>query len=792
MAKLELEAFRPLRRLGITRAVGKSLEQTATFFVIFVAYSLAFYAGSIVVAEGTEIGHVLTVSGFTQRDPWIPMTDTYTQALYNVINLLFGFAMSIPHISAIMEAITVLKAIRRQIERDPLIDITDEDGLKLQASEHWQPSFELENVTFAYPSRGHIKALDDISLEFPPGTFTAVVGPSGSGKSTVASLLLREYDPETANVPRQIDIEIKRHFEEAPQVDKETKEDKKKAKKGKKADEKDASVVKTELEKPLVEGSGRVTFAGHDVRDLNLRWMRRQIAVVSQNPQLFAGTILDNVASGLTGTGLEYMPDLVLETEKAGSLDHLDEIRERCEEALRQSQAWEFVEQLPEGMDTVILGGRTGVLSGGQLQRVALARALVSQPKCLLLDEATSAVASDAEIRIMDVLLQMQKSRGLTLIVIAHRLSSIASADNIIVMKQGRFVNQGTYEQLADPANPEPTFRNMVNVATGPIASPSEQSLNEDRPSLTQRKRQTSERTLSVPHATAKAVEVLGPPLKRSKSVFRLNKWLLLLGTFASMIGGASFAASGLLTGYAVSSLSIPDDNARMRREMDRWALWFFIVALGDLVFFFVAGFNLEFAGTEIKTTLTKESLRAVLRQDTEFFESSAGGSGTLTSGIAEFPGAVGNTVGVIWLQIVVALSNLAASFILGFVLSWRVAVIGIPAIVLCIVAGYFNFTWLEKFEAMVTKESEKRSNFINESVNSIRTIAALTREGETMRRFRAGAETPHRQRLALLLGSVGFGVSQGVVFLFGAFVFWWGGRLVSRNEIVSLQSFPP
>jgi len=85
----------------------------------------------------------------------------------------------------------------------------------------------------------------------------------------------------------------------------------------------------------------------------------------------------------------------------------------------------------------------------------------------------------------------------------------------------------------------------------------------------------------------------------------------------------------------------------------------------------------------------------------------------------------------------------------------------------------------------MVTKESEKRSNFINESVNSIRTIAALTREGETMRRFRAAAETPHQQRLALILGSVGFGVSQGVVFLFGAFVFWWGGRLVSRNEIV-------
>jgi ATP-binding cassette subfamily B (MDR/TAP) protein 1 len=104
----------------------------------------------------------------------------------------------------------------------------------------------------------------------------------------------------------------------------------------------------------------------------------------------------------------------------------------------------------------------------------------------------------------------------------------------------------------------------------------------------------------------------------------------------------------------------------------------------------------------------------------------------------------------------------------------------------LAIVAGYFNFTWLEEFESLVGKESEKRSNQISEAVNSIRTIASLTREGEVLRRFKAAAARPHQQRLALTLGAVGFGVSQGATFLFGAFVFWWGARLVSRSEVVS------
>jgi ATP-binding cassette subfamily B (MDR/TAP) protein 1 len=682
--------------------------------------------------------------------------------------------MSIPHITGIIEANNALKAIRKQIERDPVIDVTDPSGLELQGdSELWKPSFRLENVTFAYPTRANVKALDNVSLECPAGKFTAIVGPSGSGKSTVASLLLREYDPETANVAREVDLDIKRHFEQDEQ-----------GANGQASEEKRDKQVAS-LEEDRIQGAGCISFAGHDLRTLNLRWLRTQVAVVSQNPQLFAGSILDNVASGLTGTRLQYRPD-------SAKPDLLAEIRERCEEALKKAQAWEFVRELANGMDEVILGGRTGVLSGGQLQRVALARAFVSRPRCLLLDEATSAVASDAELKITDILLEEQRTRGLTLIVVAHRLSSIAKADNIIVMKAGKIVNQGSYQQLVDPANTERTFFNMVNVKH--LQEGKKRLLLSNSSSQTDVSPVSSELPAIqpprvLPMQTSEPLVVLGPPMRKSTAIFGMNKWLLLAGTLGSAIGGGAFVISGWLTGNAVSSLSIPDDNARMRSEMNRWSLWFLVVALGVLVAFFVGGWTLEWAGTNIKHGLKRESLRAVLRQDTAFFETDQGGSGTLTSGISSHPSAVGQTVGVIWLQIVVALANLIGAFVLGFILSWRVAIIGLPAILLAIVAGYFNFTWLEEFESLVGKESEKRSNQISEAVNSIRTIASLTREGEVLWRFKAAAVRSRQQRLALMLGSVGFGIAQGSTFLFGAFVFWWGARLVSRSEVVSRSS---
>ncbi|MDA1364286.1 ABC transporter ATP-binding protein [Glycomyces algeriensis] len=170
--------------------------------------------------------------------------------------------------------------------------------------------------------------------------------------------------------------------------------------------------------------SGRILLDGVDMQRLDLRTARRFISVVPQESVLFEGTIRENVAYGLR-----------------------DADEERIVLALRDANAWQFVEELPDGLDTVV-GERGARLSGGQRQRLAIARALVRNPRILLLDEATSALDPAAEELVKEALNRLMRDR--TSLVVAHRLSTIRQADRIVVLDQGRIVEQGTHEELLE------------------------------------------------------------------------------------------------------------------------------------------------------------------------------------------------------------------------------------------------------------------------------------------------------------------------------------------------------
>lgn len=167
---------------------------------------------------------------------------------------------------------------------------------------------------------------------------------------------------------------------------------------------------------------GRLTIDGADVQELDLRSVRRAVSVVPQESVLFEGTIRENVAYGL--------PDVT---------------DERIERALRDANAWQFVQEQPRGWDTVV-GERGARLSGGQRQRLAIARALVRDPRILLLDEATSALDPESEELVKEALGRLM--RGRTTLVVAHRLSTIRQADRIVVLERGRIVEQGTHDEL--------------------------------------------------------------------------------------------------------------------------------------------------------------------------------------------------------------------------------------------------------------------------------------------------------------------------------------------------------
>ena len=221
-----------------------------------------------------------------------------------------------------------------------------------------------EDVVLRYPTRPGTAALDGVTLRVRPGETVALVGPSGAGKTTMIQLLLRFYDPT----------------------------------------------------------EGRVALDGVDLRDMTRADLRARMALVPQDPVIFAASARDNIAFG-----------------RPGATDA------EVEAAARAAAADDFLSRLPQGYDTYV-GERGVMLSGGQKQRIAIARAILRDAPILLLDEATSALDAESERAVQDAVTRLAEGR--TTIIVAHRLATVKAADRIVVLQDGRIVAEGSHDRL--------------------------------------------------------------------------------------------------------------------------------------------------------------------------------------------------------------------------------------------------------------------------------------------------------------------------------------------------------
>ncbi|KAL8694085.1 MAG: hypothetical protein Q9218_001200 [Villophora microphyllina] len=672
----------------------------------------------------------------------------------------FSLGNVAPNAQAFTTSVAAAGKIFNTIDRVSPLDPKSETGDKL---DHVKGNVELRNIKHIYPSRTEVVVMKDVNLVVPAGKTTALVGASGSGKSTIIGLVERFYDPV----------------------------------------------------------GGQVYLDGHDISTLNLRWLRQQISLVSQEPTLFGTTIYGNIQHGLIGT--KY--------ENANAEDQ----KELIVKAAKMANAHDFVSGLPEGYETNV-GERGFLLSGGQKQRIAIARAMVSDPKILLLDEATSALDTKSE-GVVQAALDVA-AMGRTTIVIAHRLSTIKTADNIVVMTQGRIVEQGTHDELLER---KAAYYNLVEAQRLSAEKAAEEEKVEDvtveeelkeealqiekvasyesktgvKLSRTTTEKSTGDnatterslrarltRTITGKSISERVLEGRGSDRKADYSLWTLIKvvgsfnkkelHLMMFGLFWSIIAGGGNPTQAVFFAKSIVALSVPPSMYKqLRHDVDFWSLMYLMLAIVQFIAFCGQGVAFAYCSERLVHRARDQAFRAMLRQDIEFFDQEANSAGALTSFLStettHLAGMSGTTLGTL----LVVSTTLIAAISLSCGIGWKLALVCTATIPILLGCGFFRFWMLARFQERAKKAYEGSASYACEATSAIRTVASLTREDDVWEHYHESLVAQGQKSLrSILKSSLLYAASQSFMFLCIGLGFWYGGTLIGNREYTMLQFF--
>ncbi|XP_040289632.1 ATP-binding cassette sub-family B member 5-like isoform X1 [Bufo bufo] len=514
---------------------------------------------------------------------------------------------------------------------------------------------------------------------------------------------------------------------------------------------------------------GAVMVDSHDIRSLNVRHYREMIGVVSQEPVLFATTIKNNI--------------------KYGRLDVTDE---EIEKAAKEANAYDFIMALPEKFETLV-GERGAQLSGGQKQRIAIARALVRNPKILLLDEATSALDTASESVVQAAL--DKAIEGRTTIVIAHRLSTVWTADLIVVVENGAEAEQGTHSELMEKKG---IYYSLVTAQAIQGAESTEAGENEEamqgKPPLVQRLYSNMSNEKFSVSEKGEEEDIEEEETEKEKlpnisflKILKLNKseWLyILFGTLAAAINGGVHPAFSVIFAKVIAIFGTNDEEF-IQREINIYSIIVTVIGVVSFFTFFLQGFMFGRSGEVLTMRLRQMAFKSMLRQEISWFDDKKNSTGALTTRLAtdasQIQAATGSRLGLVAENF----ATMGVGIIVSFIFGWEMTLLILVMTPVLVITGLLETRALVGFANRDKKQLQYAGKIASETADNIRTVVSLTRETTFEEMYSESLQKPFRnaQRKAQTYG-ICFAFSQSFIHFTYAASYRFGGYMIEIGRM--------
>nr|XP_025949621.1 bile salt export pump isoform X1 [Dromaius novaehollandiae] len=613
-----------------------------------------------------------------------------------LLQVFFGIlvgALNLGQVSPCLEAFATGRGaatnIFETIDKKPTIDCMSEDGYKLDKV---RGEIEFHNVTFYYPSRPEVKILENLTMVIKAGETTAFVGASGAGKSTTIQLIQRFYDPS----------------------------------------------------------DGMITLDGHDIRSLNIQWLRSQIGIVEQEPVLFATTIAENIRYGRDEATMEEII-----------------------KAAKEANAYDFIMDLPQAHL-----GRTVVSIAHRLSTIKAADVIIGFEHGRAVERGThEELLKRKGVYFMLVTLQSKGDRALAGI-------PMQTAENNFLepnLEKVQSFSRGSYQASLRASLRQRSRSQLSNVVPDPplsFAGDHSQSVylmssygEDDGPA--------NKESVGVDEDDVKPV-----PFARILK-YNASEWpYMVLGSLGAAVNGAVSPLYALLFSQILGTFSILDEEEQ-RRQVNGVCLLFVLVGIVSFLTQFLQGYTFAKSGELLTRRLRKIGFQAMLGQEIGWFDDQRNSAGALTTRLAtdasQVQGATGSQIGMI----VNSLTNIGVAIIIAFYFSWKLSLVIMCFLPFLALSGAIQAKMLTGFASQDKKALEATGRISSEALTNIRTVAGIGKENMFIDSYEKHLEVPYRAAIkkANVYG-ICYGFAQSIVFIANSVSYRYGGFLVDTEGL--------